>query len=247
LLDASRKGADLDAKLETAARNPAPLSPPDVQALPRSCPANSKLKRFLDLLVAIPALILVSPLMLIIAICIKLIDGGKAIFTQSRYGQNGTTFRFYKFRTMRPGADGALENMLSENQETADQWRRQRKLPRDPRITALGQFLRETSLDELPQLINIIRGEMSVVGPRPMVMDTNDDLDDRGLYGPDFRYYIMTRPGMTGLWQVSGRADTTFADRVALDVHYVKTWSLWQDFLILLRTVPAVLFGRGAS
>jgi lipopolysaccharide/colanic/teichoic acid biosynthesis glycosyltransferase len=209
-------------------------------------PAASWIKRGLDLFIALGVLILSAPIMAVIAVMIVLSDGGSPIFVQSRYGRDGKPFRFYKFRSMALDADAQLEAMLADDPSAASQWQSRRKLQSDPRITSLGQFIRQWSLDELPQLINIIRGEMSVVGPRPLVRADADTLDDRALYGVDFDFYRMARPGVTGLWQVSGRASTTFAERVAFDVRYVSGWSHIADFKILMKTIPAVLLRRGA-
>jgi lipopolysaccharide/colanic/teichoic acid biosynthesis glycosyltransferase len=138
-------------------------------------------------------------------------------------------------------ADKRLAKLLAEDPAAAEEWAVRRKLPADPRITGIGRFLRATSLDELPQLLNVLRGDMSLVGPRPVV---REELELN--YGPAAAVYCATRPGITGLWQVSGRSDTTYAERITLDTRYVREWSLGLDLLILLRTVPAVLKRRGA-
>lgn len=209
-------------------------------------PARSLLKRVLDLAISIPAFIILSPVMAAIALIVWLTDGGAPVFVQSRYGKNGKAFRFYKFRSMRVDADERLQALLKRDPEAAEEWSSQRKLRKDPRITPFGDFIRTWSLDELPQLVNIIRGEMSLVGPRPLVQHDSPDLDDRTLYGAEFRYYLMARPGLTGLWQVSGRASTQFDERVARDIEYVSQWSVWADMKILAKTVPAVLMRQGA-
>jgi len=209
-------------------------------------PGRSVLKRVLDLAISIPALILLTPVLLVIALVIWMSDGGAPVFVQSRYGRDGKPFRFYKFRSMRIDAEARLEALLRSDPLAAEEWRKQRKLREDPRITGFGEFIRIWSLDELPQLLNIVRGEMSIVGPRPLVHDTSDSLDDKTLYGPDFRFYRMARPGLTGLWQVNGRAGTLFSERVARDIEYVSTWSVWQDLKIMAQTIPAVFLRRGA-
>lgn len=209
-------------------------------------PARSVAKRLIDLAIGIPALILALPVMACIALVVWLTDGGAPIFVQRRYGKNGKTFRFFKFRSMRIDADQRLQALIDINPEAKAEWGVQRKLRRDPRITRFGEFIRTWSLGELPQLINIIRGDMSLVGPRPLVQHENPELDDRTLYGADFQYYLMARPGLTGLWQVSGRANTLFSDRVGMDIEYVRTWSISADLRILAQTLPVVIRRTGA-
>jgi undecaprenyl-phosphate galactose phosphotransferase len=145
-----------------------------------------------------------------------------------------------KFRTMHVDADALLADILARDPAAASEWEASQKLKDDPRITPIGQVLRRTSLDELPQLINVLRGEMSLVGPRPIVAA------EVRFYGRHIADYYQARPGITGLWQVSGRSDTSYPRRVELDVWYVRNWVLWHDIAILLKTVPAVLFRRGA-
>jgi lipopolysaccharide/colanic/teichoic acid biosynthesis glycosyltransferase len=136
--------------------------------------------------------------------------------------------------------DRILADLLAKDPEAAAEWAATQKLRNDPRITPIGRFLRNTSLDELPQLLNVLHGEMSLVGPRPVVQS------ELSFYGENADYYMQARPGMTGLWQVSGRSDTTYEQRVRLDVWYVRNWTLWHDLAILLKTIPVVLFRRGA-
>jgi len=198
------------------------------------------LKRSLDLFVSLFALIILSPFLLLTAMLIKAQDGGDAIFRQRRVGRDGREFYCLKFRTMVMGADKKLQNYLDKNPQAAAEWQRDQKLKNDPRITLLGQFLRKTSLDELPQLWNIIKGEMSLVGPRPIVWEEYQK------YGDYFPYYTSVLPGVTGLWQVSGRNNTTYDERVLMDVEYANSHSVWGDVKILLQTVPAVLFSVGA-
>lgn len=197
-------------------------------------------KRALDIVASSAALLFLSPLLLLISIAV-MADGGPAVFGHQRVGRNGRSFRCLKFRSMVPNAGEVLEKLLKEDPEAARLWAATRKLPRDPRITRIGRFLRATSLDELPQLLNVLRGEMSLVGPRPVVQE---ELTEH--YGVAAVSYLAVRPGITGLWQVSGRSDTSYAERVALDCRYVREFSFWGDLRILLRTVPAVLAGRGA-
>ena len=204
-------------------------------------PLGGFAKRAVDVFVAAVALVLLLPLMALIAAAVRLTMGGPVLFGHSRVGHNGQTFRCYKFRTMVTEADAVLRNYLAVNPQAAKEWAETRKLRNDPRITFLGHFLRKTSIDELPQLINVLRGEMSCVGPRPIVAD------ELAHYGEHAAHYFRARPGLTGAWQVSGRTSLRYAERVALDVEYVRKWSIWQDFRILLKTIPAVLQFRDAS
>ena len=197
-------------------------------------------KRALDVGVSGTSLLLLSPLFLIIAAVIKLWDGGRVFYPHKRIGKNGRSFHCLKFRSMAPNADMALQKLLSCDPSARAQWERSQKLTNDPRITAPGKFLRNSSLDELPQLINILQGEMSLVGPRPI---TTQELH---FYGPHVDEYLSVKPGLTGLWQVSGRSDRTFSERVDLDLQYVSNRSLWFDLVILVKTIPAVLSRRGS-
>lgn len=191
-------------------------------------------KRALDICVALLALILLSPLMLLTALAVAITMGRPVFFSQRRVGHGGAPFRCYKFRTMSRDAEKRLNDYLRDNPEAAAEWRDTRKLRHDPRITAVGQTLRLTSLDELPQLFNVLGGDMSCVGPRPVVPD------ELALYGRYIDDYLAARPGMTGPWQVSGRNSLAYADRVALDSEYVRNWTIWSDMVILARTIPAV-------
>lgn len=203
-------------------------------------PATSVLKRILDVVLASIAVVLLAPLMLPIAFFIKRHDGGPAVFVQERIGLHGEVFRCYKFRSMVVDAKAQLEALLARDPEARKEWEETQKLKNDPRITRLGAFLRKTSLDELPQLFNIIKGEMSVVGPRPIVRS------EIARYGADFSFYSGVRPGLTGLWQVSGRSNTSYRERVELDVRYVREWSFFSDVWIIAKTVPAILASKGA-
>jgi undecaprenyl-phosphate galactose phosphotransferase len=193
----------------------------------------------LDVAMAATLLALTAPLMLAIAWQIRR-DGGPALFRHQRIGAHGRSFPCMKFRTMHVDADALLADILARDPAAASEWEASQKLKDDPRITPIGQVLRRTSLDELPQLINVLRGEMSLVGPRPIVAA------EVRFYGRHIADYYQARPGITGLWQVSGRSDTSYPRRVELDVWYVRNWVLWHDIAILLKTVPAVLFRRGA-
>jgi undecaprenyl-phosphate galactose phosphotransferase len=196
-------------------------------------------KRIFDTVTALILLILLSPLMLAIAYLVSR-NGGPAWFAHPRIGKKSRVFKCYKFRTMVVDAEKQLEKLLQQKPELRQQWLAERKLHSDPRVNALGRFLRRTSLDELPQLLNVVRGEMSLVGPRPVVRS------ELRRFGSEVGYYLLVRPGMTGLWQISGRSDTDYDKRVYLDAWYVKNWSFWYDLIILLKTIKVVLKREGA-
>ena len=198
-------------------------------------PIGNSAKRWLDIWIAGTLLIVSIPLLLMVAFLIKITMGSPVFFIQSRVGFGGKVFRCLKFRTMVAGSAETLQALLAENPNAYREWFDTRKLRRDPRITPFGHLLRRTSLDELPQLVNILRGEMSCVGPRPVV---EAELERYGPYTAD---YIRARPGLTGLWQVSGRNNISYSERIALDRYYVRRWSPALDILILLRTIPALL------
>jgi len=202
-------------------------------------PIAKFIKAAFDIQLATLLLALCAMPMLIIA-CIIRLDGGPALFSHERVGAGGRVFRCLKFRTMVPNAQAVLADLLARDPQASAEWASTHKLVRDPRVTAIGRFLRATSLDELPQLINIVRLEMSLVGPRPIVSE------EVTRYGENIVYYYETRPGLTGLWQVSGRSDTTYERRIELDRWYVHNWTLWHDIAILLKTVPAVILRQGA-
>jgi exopolysaccharide production protein ExoY len=192
-------------------------------------------KRLVDVVVASTALILVSPVLLLIPLLIKLTTGGSVFFVHRRVGFNGRTFNCYKFRTMMPDAEEVLQRYLSTDPQAAQEWTANQKLKHDPRILFFGKMLRKSSLDELPQLFNILRGDMSCVGPRPVVAD------ELRRYGSASSEYLKARPGLTGLWQINGRSTTEYSYRVLLDTQYVQTWSLARDVWIMLRTIPAMM------
>ncbi|WP_335591741.1 sugar transferase [Hyphomonas oceanitis] len=201
---------------------------------------HAQFKRLVDIVVAGAALLFLAPLILAIALLIRMQDGSRAFYSQKRYGLNGETFNCFKLRSMVPDAREQLEYLLATDPAARAEWDETQKLTNDPRITALGNFIRKTSIDELPQLYNVLRGDMSLVGPRPIVEN------EIVRYGESFRAYCSVRPGITGLWQVSGRSDTTYPERVATDVEYVRSRSFWGDIKIMLLTVPAVLISKGA-
>lgn len=203
-------------------------------------PVGGISKRSFDILVALAALVVLSPIFVLIMALVKFSDGGSAFYGHRRIGYNGMTFRCLKFRTMAENGDALLQHYLEQNPEAREEWRATRKLQDDPRVTVVGIVLRKLSLDELPQLINILKGEMSLVGPRPVV---EDELE---LYEASAVYYLRSRPGLTGLWQVSGRNDVSYAARIAFDTHYVRNWSLASDLVIVARTIPAVCLSRGS-
>ncbi|NTJ41829.1 sugar transferase [Agrobacterium larrymoorei] len=205
-----------------------------------SFPIGGIAKRSFDVTSAVLALLVLSPIFLMIMALVKFSDKGPAFYGHRRVGHNGRTFHCLKFRTMVMNGDEVLRQYLASNPEAADEWKATRKLKDDPRVTAIGTVLRKLSLDELPQLINIIRGEMSVVGPRPVV---DEELN---YYENAARYYLSTRPGLTGLWQISGRNDVSYKARVDFDTQYVQNWSMMQDMAIIVRTVPAVCMSRGS-
>ena len=202
-------------------------------------PAARLAKLAFDLLAAAVMLAVLAPVMLAVAASVKL-DGGPVLFAHPRLGAGGRAFNCLKFRTMVVDADAALQRLLAADPAAAREWASTRKLRHDPRVTRVGAVLRALSLDELPQLFNVLRLEMSLVGPRPIPRQ------EAALYGEEIEYYYETRPGLTGLWQVSGRSDTSYAQRVRLDTWYVKNWTVWHDLAILAKTVPAVLKRRGA-
>jgi lipopolysaccharide/colanic/teichoic acid biosynthesis glycosyltransferase len=192
-------------------------------------------KRGFDLL--LPFLL---PVFAVLALVIKCTSSGPVFFRHRRIGQHGKVFYLYKFRTMVPDGDRLLRLYLAENPEARKEWAQQHKLRFDPRITPVGRVLRRTSLDELPQIFNVFRGEMSFVGPRPIVRE------EIHRYGDSFSIYAAARPGITGLWQVSGRGELSYEERVAMDVEYVRTWSLLGDLRMLMKTSHAVLKSKGA-
>ena len=196
-------------------------------------------KRLFDTVVTVFLLLLLFPVFAFLYFYIKR-DGGSAFFKQPRIGRQGQVFECLKFRTMVLDAEDRLASLLNQHPELKAEWDRDHKIKNDPRITAIGAFLRRTSLDEIPQLINVLKGEMSLVGPRPIV---KAELEK---YGDDVEYFLMVRPGMTGLWQVSGRSDMSYDKRVYLDTWYVKNWSLWYDLVILFKTVNVVIQRSGA-
>jgi Undecaprenyl-phosphate galactose phosphotransferase WbaP len=197
-------------------------------------------KRLLDLSLCLLGAAFILPLCAMIALLLRLDSRGRVLYGQKRIGHRGKIFTAWKFRSMVLDADRILEKCLSGNPVLRQEWERDHKLKNDPRVTRIGRFLRKTSLDELPQLWNVLVGDMSLVGPRPIV---HQEIER---YGASFQLYTRVKGGLTGLWQVSGRNNTTYDQRVQLDTFYVRNWSVWLDLCILFRTVAVVLFGHGA-
>lgn len=197
-------------------------------------------KRLIDIVLASVALVSVIPIFLIVAAAIKACDGGPIFFKHQRVGLGGRSFPCLKFRTMRVRADIHLVQYLQADPRAAEEWKSKQKLAHDPRVTAIGGALRRSSIDELPQLINVLRGEMSLVGPRPVTME------EMVRYGRDAVYYLSARPGLTGAWQVSGRNEVSYSERVRLDAEYYRTWSVVGDVFIMLKTVPVLFSQRGS-
>lgn len=197
-------------------------------------------KRTMDLAVVLLALCILMPLFVFVAIAIKLTSSGPVFYGHSRVGFGRQTFKCWKFRTMCADADHVLQECLEADPALRAEWKATRKLKHDPRVTRLGRILRAYSIDELPQLFNVLVGDMSFVGPRPVVDE------ELARFGDSAGLYLSARPGITGLWQVSGRSDTSYADRVRLDSLYVGEWSAWTDVAIILKTVPVVIKARGS-
>ena len=200
------------------------------------------IKKLFDLLFALLFLILLSPLILIIFLLIKFSSRGPIFFLQKRIGINNKSFKCIKFRTMHPEANDILENLLSINAKIKKEFEETHKIKNDPRITNIGNFLRKTSLDELPQLVNVLKGEMSIVGPRPIVSE------EKIKYGKNFMKVNSVKPGITGLWQISGRNNLSYKKRIYLDLIYTENINFLLDLRIIIRTVGVILFpkDRGA-
>ena len=197
-------------------------------------------KRAFDIALILCSLPLTLPVCLLTALFVKLTSPGPVLYGHKRVGLNGKEFKCWKFRSMYIDADKQLKKILKENPEMKKQWDRDRKLENDPRVTPFGKFIRKTSLDELPQLINIFVGQMSFIGPRPVMQDELER------YGKKADYILSVLPGLSGMWQTSGRSDTAYEDRVTLDAYYIQNWSIWLDIWILIKTVWVVLCGKGA-
>ena len=199
------------------------------------------LKTVFDYALTAVGTICISPLLAYVAYRIKKEDPGPVFFAHTRIGKDGKHFPCYKFRSMVTNSQEMLQKYLVENPAAREEWERDFKLKNDPRVTPIGKVLRRTSLDELPQIFNVLRGEMSLVGPRPVVQEELDKY-----YGETAKLYCTVKPGITGLWQVSGRSDLGYDERVALDAAYIKNRSLWGDIVILWKTIGVVLMKKGA-
>ena len=203
-------------------------------------PGARLLKRILDVTVAALLLILALPLGAAIALAILVENRGPVFFAHTRIGKGKRRFRLWKFRSMVVDADAMLKRHLRAHPDDLAEWREMHKLKDDPRVTRVGRWLRRSRLDELPQLISVLRGEMSMVGPRPIVEE------EIAKYGPVFPLYVQVLPGLTGLWQISPHTHTSYRERTELDMKYMRERTLWMDLLVLLKTVRVVIFGRGA-
>lgn len=204
-------------------------------------PLPRMLKYCLEMIMASCAMIVLFPVFVVLAAVVKLGSPGPVFYRAKRLGLNGKTIEVWKFRTMYKDADERLKKLLAEDAVFRAEWEDKFKVDNDPRITPLGRFLRKSSLDELPQFLNVLRGEMAVIGPRPIVDD------EKKYYGDEYAVFSRVKPGITGLWQVSGRSETTYERRVALDMYYILNWSIWLDYYILLKTIKEVLFCKGAK
>ena len=198
-------------------------------------------KTAFDYILTLVGAVFISPLLVYIAYRIKKEDPGPVFFAHTRIGKNGKPFPCFKFRSMVVNSQEMLQKYLAENPAAREEWERDFKLKDDPRVTPIGKFLRSTSLDELPQIFNVLRGEMSLVGPRPVIQEELDKY-----YGETAKLYCTVKPGITGLWQVSGRSDIRYDERVALDATYIKYRSMWGDIVILWKTIGVVLMKKGA-
>ncbi|KQT60482.1 MULTISPECIES: sugar transferase [unclassified Aureimonas] len=197
-------------------------------------------KRIFDIVAAAGIIIFISPIYIMIALLVKLTDPGPVFYSHRRIGRDGKSFGCLKFRTMVSNGDKVLADYFLNNPEAAAEWNTMRKLRHDPRVTAIGRILRKFSLDEIPQLLNVLRGEMSLVGPRPVMAD------ELVHYGLNKHLYFRVRPGLTGLWQISGRSDLSYEKRVELDCQYVENWHFGHDLVIMARTIPVVCSTKGS-
>ncbi len=228
------------AKITTLVATTDSVVPHEAVAVDVSRPVGGSLKRAVDIVLTLGILLILSPLMLVIIAAMKISDPGPVFFGHKRVGFDGRHFRCYKFRSMATNSAELLQRLLQSDPAARAEWEATQKLRNDPRVTRLGRILRETSLDELPQLFNVLRGEMSLIGPRPIV----DEEVHR--YTHRFEAYKRTRPGVTGMWQVNGRSNTSYASRVKFDTYYVRHWSLWLDIQILFKTVKVVMNREGS-
>lgn len=201
---------------------------------------NRSIKRILDIVLSIAGILILSPLLGVLAVCIHLDSSGPIIYSGKRLGLNGRLFKCYKFRTMYINSDKILESYLDAHPDKKKNYKVYHKINDDPRCTHVGKALRKLSLDELPQLFNVLQGEMSLVGPRPYLLSEKKDMHKAQ------NIILMTRPGITGLWQVSGRSEVTFDERLEMDMWYVRNWSVWIDIILLFKTIKVVVLKKGA-
>ncbi|MBO4633062.1 MAG: undecaprenyl-phosphate galactose phosphotransferase WbaP [Lentisphaeria bacterium] len=204
-------------------------------------PLDRLTKILFELIIATLAIVCLFPVGVILAVLVKCSSRGPVFYRAKRLGVNGRPIEVWKFRTMYKDADQRLARLLAENPALKKEWDENFKLKEDPRITPLGKILRKTSLDELPQFVNVLRGEMAVIGPRPIVEK------EVAYYGRHYEVFSRVKPGITGFWQVSGRSETTYERRIALDMYYINNWSIWLDYYIFLKTIKEVLTCRGAK
>jgi exopolysaccharide production protein ExoY len=199
------------------------------------------LKRLFDICFSLGALVVMSPLMLVLSLLIKITSRGPLIYSHKRLGRGGRPFSCYKFRTMYADADQRIKELLKSTPEVKEEWEKSFKLKNDPRVTPFGHFLRRTSLDEFPQFYNVLIGDLSVVGPRPIVEE-----EANKFYREKALEILSIRPGLTGLWQVSGRSSTSYSERISMDLTYLKTRSLGLDLKLIAKTIPAMISSKGA-
>lgn len=219
---------------------PATVSEYELAAAPLAGSVARWVKRSIDVVGSSLALLVLSPLMITLTVALAIESSGHPIFVQERIGRAGAAFKIFKFRTMAHGAEEQLRRSLQEDADLAREWAQLRKLRDDPRVTRIGRVLRKFSLDEVPQFVNVLLGQMSLVGPRPILEE------ELPLFGHRLPSVLSMRPGLTGLWGVSGRNDLGYDERVQLEDRYVRTWTLGLDISIMLRTIPRVIKGRGA-
>jgi lipopolysaccharide/colanic/teichoic acid biosynthesis glycosyltransferase len=229
-----------DPSFENAAGFPFGTKTLDQRGISRLSAVEALAIRALDMLVSLIALVALAPLLVLVCLLITLRNPGPVFFVQRRMGRDGRTFRCFKFRTMVVDAEHRLAELLANDPVARAEWALDHKLRNDPRIIAGGDLLRKSSLDELPQLLNVLRGDMSIVGPRPIVES------EIVRYGRYYDHYCAVRPGLTGLWQISGRNDVSYRRRVACDISYARSKSLRTDLRIMFMTVPAVLMAKGS-
>lgn len=198
------------------------------------------IKRSLDVVLSLIGILILLPLFLLVSAALKITSPGPVLFGHARIGYAGESFRCWKFRSMVTNGDDVLARHFEQYPAERHEWETNRKLKNDPRVTRLGRSLRAYSVDELPQLLNVLLGNMSLVGPRPVV---KDELE---IYGPQAEIYLSTRPGITGLWQTSGRSDVGYNQRITLDTEYVTNWSIWRDIKIMFKTIPTVISAEGS-